>query len=237
MGNEAQVWHGVDCTRLAVDPRFHGYEEAFGAVYYNFPHAGAVLGFFDSHPFVNWRHANLMALFFRAISYFVKPGAIVKVASNARAKGVQAPYIIMAAEYSDFMHIETFAFTDWVLRRYHRSYGDKRDEKTRPGADSYTSQQAAADMVYCFRYMPTGQNESTGVPIKQPPQIMDFFNDVMVCACGYICQKEMVPKQKGATGAISSDIHFKEQAGYAHQNLSGKAKRKMVMEFYQHFLT
>lgn len=233
--NEAQVWHGVDCTRLAVDPRFHGFEESFGAVYYNFPHAGAVRGFFDQHPFVNWRHSNLMALFFRAISYFVKPGAIVKVSSNARAKGVQAQQIIMAAEYSDFMHVETFAFNDWVLRRYHRSYGDKRDEKVRPDADSYRSQQAAADMVYCFRYMPTGMRDNAGVPIKQPPQICDFIDDVSCCACGYICQKELIPKQRDSTGQLNSRLHFQNVG--AHSNVTGKSKRKMVTDLYQRFLS
>eukprot|EP00746_Dinoflagellata_sp_MGD_P091574 gnl/MRDRNA2_/MRDRNA2_36285_c0_seq1.p1 gnl/MRDRNA2_/MRDRNA2_36285_c0~~gnl/MRDRNA2_/MRDRNA2_36285_c0_seq1.p1 ORF type:complete len:702 (+),score=134.50 gnl/MRDRNA2_/MRDRNA2_36285_c0_seq1:67-2172(+) len=235
--NEAQIWHGVDCTRLAVDTRFHGFEESFGAVYYNFPHAGAVKGFYDSHPFVNWRHANLMALFFRAISYFVKPGAIVKVSSNARAKGVQAQYIVMGAEHSDFMHIETFPFTDWVLRRYHRSYGDKRDEKVRPDADSYRSQQAAADMVYCFRYVPTGQKESTGVPIHQPPTICEFIEDVMCCKCGYICHKELASKQKDNLGGgqISNALHFKPSG--MHLNMTGKDKRKMVVELYQRFLT
>lgn len=39
-------------VRLAVDPRFKGMENKFGAVYYNFPHAGVVQGFFDGHPFV-----------------------------------------------------------------------------------------------------------------------------------------------------------------------------------------
>ena len=28
-------------------------ENSFGAVYYNFPHAGVVQGFFDGHPFVS----------------------------------------------------------------------------------------------------------------------------------------------------------------------------------------
>jgi len=60
----AEVLHNVDCTRLAVDPRFVGMTGKFGAVYYNFPHAGVVKGFFDGHPFVRWRHENLMHLFF-----------------------------------------------------------------------------------------------------------------------------------------------------------------------------
>eukprot|EP00746_Dinoflagellata_sp_MGD_P070270 gnl/MRDRNA2_/MRDRNA2_28758_c0_seq1.p1 gnl/MRDRNA2_/MRDRNA2_28758_c0~~gnl/MRDRNA2_/MRDRNA2_28758_c0_seq1.p1 ORF type:complete len:761 (-),score=172.93 gnl/MRDRNA2_/MRDRNA2_28758_c0_seq1:14-2296(-) len=235
LGNEAQVWHGVDCTRLAVDPRFHGFEEAFGAVYYNFPHAGAVRGFFDAHPFVNWRHSNLMALFFRALSYFVKPDAIVKVSSNARARGVQAPQIILAAEYSGFMHIETFPFPEWVLRRYHRSYGDKRDEKGRPQDISYKSQQAQADMVYCFRYVPTGDSHSMGVPIKQPPTVCDFMNDVRCCACGYIGHAEMVYKRKDGTGELNARHHFKDSG--SHKEMKGNEKRKMVLDLYQRFLT
>jgi len=62
--HHAEVYHGVDCTRVALDPRFKGMEESLGAVYYNYPHSGAIQGFFDSHPLVNWRHENLMRLFF-----------------------------------------------------------------------------------------------------------------------------------------------------------------------------
>ena len=39
---------------------------------------GAVGGFFDGHPLVNWRHENLMRLFFRALRAYVKPGGVVK---------------------------------------------------------------------------------------------------------------------------------------------------------------
>ena len=35
-----QLWHLEDMVKK------------FGAVYYNFPHAGVVQGFFDGHPFV-----------------------------------------------------------------------------------------------------------------------------------------------------------------------------------------
>jgi hypothetical protein len=35
-------------------------------------------GFFDGHPLVNWRHENLMRLFFRALRAYVQPGGIVK---------------------------------------------------------------------------------------------------------------------------------------------------------------
>merc|ERR1711920_795054 len=69
----AEVYHGVDCTRIAIDPRFKGMEGSLGAVYYNFPHSGAIGGFFDGHPVVNWRHENLMRLFFRALRTFVRP--------------------------------------------------------------------------------------------------------------------------------------------------------------------
>merc|ERR1711988_1678341 len=79
----AEVYHSVDCTRIAIDTRFEGLEASLGAIYYNFPHSGAIQGFFDGHPCVNWRHENLMRLFFRGLRTFVKPGGFVKVSSNA----------------------------------------------------------------------------------------------------------------------------------------------------------
>lgn len=227
LSNYAEVWHGVDCTRLAADPRFQGHEESFGAVYYNFPHAGAVRGFFDKHPFVHWRHSNLLAMFFRAIRYFVKPGAFVKVASNANAKGCRAVDIIIAAERSEFMHVGTFPFTEWILRRYHRSFGDKRDERSRPDGDAYKAQQAAADMVYCFRYAPSGE-ELPNVPIKQPPLIEDFMDSVVFCSCGYVCQKEL----KDTPGA---EFHFKPSG--SHMLLPPKKKAEACLKLYKRFLS
>eukprot|EP00928_Gymnodinium_smaydae_P012072 TRINITY_DN14398_c1_g1_i2.p2 TRINITY_DN14398_c1_g1~~TRINITY_DN14398_c1_g1_i2.p2 ORF type:complete len:483 (+),score=126.04 TRINITY_DN14398_c1_g1_i2:115-1563(+) len=93
----AEVYHGVDCTRIALDSRLGGLAGSLGAVYYNFPHAGAVGGFFDGHPVVNWRHENLMRLFFRALRSFVQENGIVKVASNSQAVGVRFSYILNSA--------------------------------------------------------------------------------------------------------------------------------------------
>merc|ERR1712084_197385 len=107
MGMWAEVYHGVDCTRIALDPRFTGLQGSLGAVYYNFPHSGAIQGFFDGHPIVNWRHENLMRLFFRALRTFVKPGGQVKVSSNAGAVGVKYSYIVSSAEQNEFIHYET----------------------------------------------------------------------------------------------------------------------------------
>jgi len=64
----AEVYHGIDCTRIAIDSRFEGLEGSLGAVYYNFPLSGAIQGFFDGHPIVNWRHENLMRLFFPCVA-------------------------------------------------------------------------------------------------------------------------------------------------------------------------
>lgn len=171
----AEVLHNVDCTRLAVDPRFVDMAGKFGAVYYNFPHAGVVKGFFDSHPFVRWRHENLMQLFFRALRGFVKPGGIVKVSSNSNATGVRYSDIISAAAFSEFVHIETLPFLEWRLRNYRRSYGDRRDSTRRPeDGENYKSQRAQSDMVYCFRYEPSG-----GTPpkprIRYPPAKRDIL--------------------------------------------------------------
>lgn len=168
-GLDAEVLHNVDGTRLAVDPRFCGMEKKFGAVYYNFPHAGVVQGFFDGHPFVRWRHANLMSLFFRALMNFVKPGGIVKVSSNSNATGVRYSDILQAAEASEFMHVETVPFLEWVLRNYGRSYGDRRDSNRRPGdGDGYRAQKACSDMLYCFKYTPSG-NAPPKLQVRRPP--------------------------------------------------------------------
>merc|ERR1719498_1760095 len=130
----AEVYHEVDCTRIAIDPRFKCMEESLGAVYYNFPHSGSVQGFFDGHPMVNWRHENLMRLFFRCLRTFVKPGGSVKVASNQGAVGVRYSYIVGGAIENEFLHVETMPFMEWHLHRYGRSYGDKRDTYKRPDA-------------------------------------------------------------------------------------------------------
>lgn len=171
----AEVLHNVDCTRLAVDPRFVGMTGKFGAVYYNFPHAGVVKGFFDGHPFVRWRHENLMHLFFRALRCFVKPEGTVKVSSNSNATGVRYSDIMMAASSNEFVHVETVPFLEWQLRTYRRSYGDRRDERRRPDdGDIYRSQRAYSDMVYCFRYAPSGSTPPK-TTIRYPPSKEDLL--------------------------------------------------------------
>jgi len=169
--HHAEVYHGVDCTRIALDPRFEGMEGKLGAVYYNFPHSGAIQGFFDSNPMVNWRHENLMRLFFRALRSFVKPGGVVKVASNSGAVGVRYSYIVGGAIENEFLHVETMPFLEWHLHRYGRSYGDRRDITKRPDAknnQSYNAQNANADMVYCFSYAPSG-NTLPKQEVRLPP--------------------------------------------------------------------
>jgi len=165
----SEVLHNVDATRLAVDPRFQGMEKKFGAVYYNFPHAGAIQGFFDGHPFVRWRHENLMHLFFRALRGFVQKGGVVKVASNCNATGVRYSDIVLGAQNSEFIHVETFPFLEWQLRNYRRSYGDRRDKGRRPDdGEIYRAQRAQRDMVYCFRYEPSGDNPPKPT-VREPP--------------------------------------------------------------------
>lgn len=176
----SEVWTEVDCTRIAVDERFEGLEASLGAVYYNFPHSGAVGGFFDGHPLVNWRHENLMRLFFRALRSFVKPGGSVKIASNMGAVGVRYSYIIDSAVSNEFIHVETIPFLEWHLHRYGRSYGDRRDSYKRPDAQnnqSYNAQRAEADMVYCFCYAPSGEAapEISKAKIVTPPGLQTLM--------------------------------------------------------------
>lgn len=176
--HHAEVYHGVDCTRIALDSRFKGMEDSLGAVYYNFPHSGAIQGFFDSHPLVNWRHENLMRLFFRALRYVVKPGGLVKVSSNAGAVGVRYSYIVGGALENEFIHTETMPFMEWHLHRYGRSYGDRRDVYKRPDAtnnQSYNAQNANSDMVYCFSYAPTGKPIGEQF-VRAPPTLQTLQN-------------------------------------------------------------
>mmetsp|Transcript_66397 Transcript_66397/g.216044 ORF Transcript_66397/g.216044 Transcript_66397/m.216044 type:complete len:512 (-) Transcript_66397:305-1840(-) len=202
----AEVWHGVDCTRIAIDDKFKGLEKSLGAVYYNFPHSGAIGGFFDGHPVVNWRHENLMRLFFRSLRTYVKPGGFVKVASNCGAVGVRFSYIIGGALENEFLHIETVPFLEWHLHRYGRSYGDKRDIYKRPDASnnqSYNAQAADRDMVYCFCYAPTGA--------KLGPQ-----------------QVRLPPNLK--TLNACTDGPFKSVQGKARENLAQQLHNRFVTE-------
>lgn len=167
----AEVHHEIDCTRIAMNPKFKGLEGSLGAVYYNFPHAGSVGGFFDGHPLVNWRHENLMRLFFRALRSFMKVGGLVKIASNLGAVGVRFSYITVGAKENEFDHVETVPFMEWKLHRYSRSYGDRRDVNRRPDqAQNYNAQRAEKDMVYVFKYNPSGEPLGPQT-LRMPPSI------------------------------------------------------------------
>lgn len=191
---DAEVFHNVDGTRLAVDSRFQDMVKKFGAVYYNFPHAGVVQGFFDGHPFVRWRHENLMHLFFRALRGFVKPNGLVKVSSNSCARGVRFSDIIAGAQNSEFVHVETLPFQEWSLRGYRRSYGDRRDANRRPEEnENYRSQSANSDMVYTFRYLPSGGTPPKAV-IRRPPT----KNDLLLSAEGKLRGISQAQRQRKA---------------------------------------
>merc|ERR1719440_1514750 len=198
----AEVHHCVDCTRIALDPRFKGMEGSLGAVYYNFPHSGAVGGFFDGHPCVNWRHENLMRLFFRALRSFVQPGGSVKVSSNMGAVGVRYSYIVDSAMTNEFLHVETIPFLEWHLHRYGRSYGDRRDSYKRPDAvnnQSYNAQNANNDMVYCFAYQPSGKT--------MPPQFVRLpptLQTLQECRDGPF--KNMAPNS-AQKAALAKQLH------------------------------
>ena len=62
------------CQGRAGSQGFEAIWQNWGAAYYNFPHSGLIQGFFDGHPIVNWRHENLMRLFFRALRPYMKSG-------------------------------------------------------------------------------------------------------------------------------------------------------------------
>merc|ERR1719326_1520976 len=86
------------------------------------------------------------------------------------------------AKENEFVHEETVQFTEWHLHRYGRSYGDKRDIIKRPDAknnESYNAQASTRDMVYCFRYAPTGKKMEAQM-IRPPPT----FSVLLSCQDG-----------------------------------------------------
>merc|ERR1712060_73473 len=82
-------------------------------------------------------------------------------------------YIVGGALQNEFIHMETMPFLEWILHRYGRSYGDKRDVYKRPDAknnQSYNAQNAERDMVYCFAYAPSGKAIGRQ-HVKLPPSL------------------------------------------------------------------
>merc|ERR1712003_288914 len=93
--------------------------------------------------------------------------------SNQGAIGVRYSYIIGSAIENEFIHTETMPFLEWHLHRYGRSYGDRRDVYKRPDAknnQSYNAQRADTDMVYCFRYAPSGKKMQPQT-VRLPPTL------------------------------------------------------------------
>eukprot|EP00931_Biecheleriopsis_adriatica_P039306 TRINITY_DN2247_c0_g1_i3.p1 TRINITY_DN2247_c0_g1~~TRINITY_DN2247_c0_g1_i3.p1 ORF type:complete len:490 (-),score=103.88 TRINITY_DN2247_c0_g1_i3:23-1492(-) len=208
-GLHGEVFHEVDCTRIAVNPQFEGLEGSLGAVYYNFPHAGSVQGFFDGHPVVNWRHENLLRLFFRALRHFVKPGGLVKVSSSLQAVGVRFSYITGGAQENEFTHVETFPLMQWTLRRYGRAYGDRRDSYRRPDkGQGYNVQGAERDMVYTFKYTPSGKTLPPQ-PIRMPPTlaVLEATTDGPFDSLAEAAKKELARKLHERFKLECSGIH------------------------------
>merc|ERR1719316_754395 len=92
----------------------------FDTVYWNFPHAGCVKGFHDGHPFVHWRHVNLMRKFFKSVRQVMKIGGMVKVSTNEASTGVDAADMVKSAELLGFKLDKKVPFNDWELSDYDR---------------------------------------------------------------------------------------------------------------------
>merc|ERR1712083_266428 len=113
------------------------------------------------------------------------------------AVGVRYSYIVGSGMENEFMHTETMPFLEWHLHRYGRSYGDKRDLNRRPDAknnESYNAQRAEADMVYCFRYEPSGNK----IP-EQTVRPLPTFKVLMKCLDGPFMGMHGDQKKRKAT--------------------------------------
>merc|ERR1711920_1147982 len=115
-------------------------------------------------------------------------------------------YIVGGAMENEFVHEETLQFQEWHLHRYGRTWGDKRDVYKRPDAvnnQSYNAQRADSDMVYCFKFCPSGDRLN-----KQMVRLPPTLKTLQTC----------------------NDGPFKNLQGPAKQNLATQLHKRFVTE-------
>lgn len=227
----------TDELRLAISEEYEelNREDAlkFNVIYWNFPHAGAVNGFRDGHPYVQFRHVNLMRKFFRSARSVVEDGSIIKVTTNQNATGVNAKDLVATAQDSGFKLANKSRFDDWELSDYDRAFGDYRDAKKRKSkganggydksrSDKY-GQNRHADHLFEFVYDAT--IEVGPLKLQDPPSINTFMNNVRACSCGLLSPKDDPRKADGHL--TKNDPN--------HQEVHGPQKMAQIEEFLMSF--
>merc|ERR1719265_867195 len=181
--------HSVDCTCME---KLNG---PFDLIVYNFPHAGRPdklksLRGGDGHPWIKWRHNNLMTFFFRASRQVLNEKGRVCVATGARSHCCNEEDLMIAAKMSGFSLQLKSSLALWTLGNYKRSYGDWRDDEGEEkvefegSGNTYRSQDQRQEMVYTFEMQDCEYDDLT---VVEAPKVEDVAPHTVSCCCGLVC--------------------------------------------------
>jgi hypothetical protein len=221
------VINGLDCTWLDGKLDF-----APDLVYFNFPHAGkpdkvkCVKGG-DGHPWLLWRHKNLMLLFFRSVYRVLSESGRICVSTGIRSWCCSADDLATASRMSGCLeiHRELFGkFANSTMGDYQRSYGDWRDDKTGVGStsqqdmptNSYPQQNKENEFIFTFAKT---DGPFPALPLWEAPEPKQIKDAVISCRCGILAP----PHVKGKFGE-----HF--AASGDHAEVKGEEHEKNIWE-------
>jgi hypothetical protein len=220
--NDVFVHHELDCTWLESKLTF-----VPDLIYFNFPHAGkpdkvkGIRG--DGHPWLLWRHKNLMLLFFRASYLALAPGGRVCVSTGVRSWCCSEQDLRLASRMSGFAEIHREVFFKFPLGHYQRSFGDWRDDGRNITGNVYPEQDKNNEVIFTFQRT---EHDIPALPLWDPPPVDSVADEVVTFKCGVMAPKDQkwaLQSQKGATG------DYEEMKGEDHKRVIWECMYDEVM--------
>jgi hypothetical protein len=216
-GLNVMVHHELDCTWLENKLTFLP-----DLIYFNFPHAGkpdkvkGIRG--DGHPWLLWRHKNLMLLFFRAAYLAISKGARVCVSTGIRSWCCSENDLKLASRMSGFAEIHREVFFKFPLGGYTRSFGDWRDDgRAMVTTDNiYPEQDRNNEVIFTFQRT---EHSIPALPLWDPAPVDSVAHEVVTCSCGVVApldQKRTLPPHFGMAGD--------------HQEMKGEEHKRVIWE-------
>lgn len=197
----------------------------FDLVIFNFPHAGkpdklkSLMGG-DGHPWLQWRHKNLMVLFFRAVRSVLNPHGRVVVSTGINSFCVSERDLDYSSRLSGFAQISRQRFGAWKHCNYDRAYGDYRDNKEtgqEMPANGYRGQAKANEITFCWEMV---DMELPELQLVEAPAAKDVAKEVVSCSCGLLVPPECKNRH--------TREHFGARAG--HQECFGDEHEQKVWQ-------
>jgi hypothetical protein len=226
-GFGAEVINGLDCTWLkeAFPVR------RFDMVIFNFPHAGKPeklksLKGGDGHPWLQWRHKNLMLFFFRAARSVLNENGRVIVSTNRNAYCASQEDLAWASRASGFTKVAQHQFREWKHSKYDRAYGDWRDEDQLKGElnkdGGYRGQMKTNEQVFCFQLIDVDVGELFYV---EPPTAKEVAPQVASCKCGLLVprDKHIIDRHRREKGC------FLQEAGKDHSEMTRSSEHEDIV--------